>query len=1179
MKPIGLPRLHKHIKLENIKMFLGSHEVRMLKILMVFILSLNFALASSRFSESEKQKFLDDVKESVSAIKEENKGKLDLQIIKPDLFLFLDSQVERKKISAEESENIKKHYDELLKKSGNTEESFNKFVLSEFDEMNKSILVKIKEGKNCNNLICEDGLQCERSPKQDDGPSCKKMDRECIQDKDCCSASCLLDRTKKKKLCAPVSLCFKPIALGQSCRDNPVCAVGICSAYNAKTLGINECSDNHLACKKNADCCSNSCSNNKCIESFVCKDCVEKGKKADAGKKCCEGLYPNEKNICVPDLPPTVLPQVRLNTFEKFLNQIGNIIFPSANAASTLESVEGISITKKSDYNTCDVHFKDDFYNYLKRENLLNLELALLSFDYVMLGNGVNDYWTSNRNDPNTSINGRLSSIAKNHQQQRHITNAQFDDVNHKLTCMCLDVIGYPNLKDEKKKAFFEKECPEFRVYQSGAVCSKQVTCSAEAKGTNSCTMPQSCNKGEAGCACDSEGTICSKQVTCGDTNSNLCTMPASCNAGDPGCSCTASTISSITNETASGIKGKRLLVEWTRKLQEFNASLAVNNHATYMKLAEIRDWAKNNADKWGSGERKETVLYHYRIKKLSWIAALIGTVVSAGTMGVYLGFNGTGSTTSSAFLAAITLISSGYSSIWAIDSLKGAWQDKPPYIRDVKTQSRSCGPRLFISLYKCEEHDVILNHPVNNVCQTSAYANACIKNFMAIYPGSSDQSGVPAYIIDPWVPAGVEKSLLIKNINPGKNYAESLEDSFALGKAYASRGGSKPGLDNDGYAQFGLRFSNPENFILTNAIINEIKIKAKQFAIDEKFFEANEEANLNAYANYAYEFHFLRPKLSGPSLLGYPLTGLNPYLEYMANGVAGSMAVGAARASNSFGTLNTQYLADYLQTLQLYKDQAVNQSDAISLKLLNDEINKTQAELDKQRVLNALAKNDELDSQLMTLNKGLVSSTAKAVGAKSDVILSTDQKAFLNAIGSLRSVRKTQLQNLEAYNRSIATSGNTDRSLKVASAAKSFATTFANPLSSLSASGKGALLSSNTVEESKAGDKNKLETAKHSLIDIQGAGSVFSSPARGASSPSTASSKTDTPKPQGNNVIDEDTRQLAAAIEARDKSNKSKYMPNDAQTIFEKVTNAYIRNYDKVLSKKKDKIEIEQNQ
>jgi hypothetical protein len=56
-----------------------------------------------------------------------------------------------------------------------------------------------------------------------------------------------------------------------------------------------------------------------------------------------------------------------------------------------------------------------------------------------------------------------------------------------------------------------------------------------------------------------------------------------------------------------------------------------------------------------------------------------------------------------------------------------------------------------------------------------------------------------------------------------------------------------------------------------------------------------------------------------------------------------------------------------------------------------------------------------------------------------------------------------------------------------------------------------------------------------------------------------------------------EDSKKLADAIEARDR-DKSKYeSQQDGVSLFEQVTNAYIRNYDKVLIRKKDKDVVEQ--
>lgn len=48
-----------------------------------------------------------------------------------------------------------------------------------------------------------------------------------------------------------------------------------------------------------------------------------------------------------------------------------------------------------------------------------------------------------------------------------------------------------------------------------------------------------------------------------------------------------------------------------------------------------------------------------------------------------------------------------------------------------------------------------------------------------------------------------------------------------------------------------------------------------------------------------------------------------------------------------------------------------------------------------------------------------------------------------------------------------------------------------------------------------------------------------------------------------------EDNLKLANAVLARNRDRRGKYESNDEQTIFEQITNAYIRNYDKILIKK----------
>ncbi|MBC7539960.1 MAG: hypothetical protein H7281_14150 [Bacteriovorax sp.] len=1130
----------------------------MLKILILIALSFNIAFASTRFTDADKKKFMDEVKQGIAAHKIENKGKVDLQIIKPGLYEELDVYYKQEKFTREEMIKIKQKYEEFSR-SGiapeKAEEEFYKFVQIQLNEINKTQVVKTKEGQVCNNWSCEDGLKCAPDPKQEDGLSCKKEGKECKDDGDCCSSSCTLNKKSKKRYCEDVYRCFKPVNLGGSCLSNPVCGEGECLAFNSKTSGIGECEERGRSCKKNTDCCTNSCEKNKCVEAYICKDCVKNGKKPNRGQKCCEGLYINDKGLCVPDAPPFVMPQVRVKFIDKTLITLTSFFITTSSADEAFDTVNAdhakyesframsvaadkvevktpdMKFTRKSDFSTCDIRFRDDFTNYLKTSNLLDLELALLSFDYMLLGDGVNDYWTKNT-DPGSSIYGRLKVVAKKHQQIRSDTNDKIDKINAKLTCMCLDVKGYKSITDASKKTFFEKSCDEYAKY------SNPTTTFDELQGD------------------------------------------------------------------ASGLKGKRLMVNWTKNLESFNASLAVDNTGIYKGFAEISNWSAYEA-KWNDADNKKYTLFNFNIKNPSGsvaaMGAILGALLAAGVIAVLGGFATTSMLTAWAAAGIIaTSAITGGTGLWLIASLKGAWISKRPEIFDKYIRSYGCGKKET-----CVEYSRELNQPYNEICKAHTSANACVKNFMVYY-----QENEPRYLVDPWIPTGVSKNLILRDAGESRDYAQKLEDGFQTALTHmkskdpgASGGGGKDGgafvgedymrslfVDSDVLGKYTPNIGlDDQRYILNANIIQEIKTKAKKFAVDQKFFEATDVENLDKFADYSYTYHFLWPKTSRQKEISYPTVGLTTYLDLMSNGVAANMAVGATNAAKTFGNLNTKYLEDYLKTLQLYADQPINQSDATKTKLLNDEITKAQAALDNQRVLSALANNTSLDSQLMNLNPNLVNTTAKSLGTKGDVSLSADQSAFLNAIGTLRTDRKAQLKKMDVYNKAIASSGNTDRATKIASASKKFSATFAHPLSGSSSKGTGSIFGSGGADGLKSDDANKADSSKNSSksgnfnnfglgsISGSGSGSSGSSTSLGSSKSGVDDKNASATGGAGNGVSDEDRRRLAEAIDARNKANKDKYESKEEQTIFEKVTNAYIRNYDKVLSKKKDKDVIEQ--
>ena len=1257
----------------------------MLKILIIICFSLNLAFANSRFNEDDKKKFMLDVKQEITVHKMENKGVVDLQIIKPSFYEGLDDYSKQEKLTREEVVRVKQRYEDFSKNRSltpaNTEEEFYKFIETQLNEISKTQVSNMKEGQVCNNWSCENGLKCAVDPRQEDGKSCKKEGNDCRDDKDCCSSTCSLNKNTKKKTCDAVYTCFKPLGLGQSCLSNPVCGEGECLSYNSKTSGIGECEDRGRSCKNNSDCCSNSCNQNKCIDAYVCKDCVKNGKKADRGQKCCEGLYMNDDGVCAPDVPPIVFPQVK-NKFH-ILNFVASLIINTSDAAQTPEqiatqmaaiinakSISNADITaalstfagtpaeeaqlkdlasqdstlqaiydkelaaraaeektsanaataatatntaissksdnlemtseimsnkakfesfkatstkekkditgfeipemkfkRQSNFETCDILFRDDFANYLKKSNLVNLELALLSFDYVFLGDGINDYWMQTTS-ASSSIYGRLKKIAINHQKIRTDTNKKMDDINEKLTCMCIDAIGYNNFKGAnadktiEKKKFFEEKCPEFKVNKDGETCSKLIDCTSAEAGTSTCVNGK---------------------------------MPESCASGDAGCTCTGASITSIEGETASGIKGKRLIVDWTNNLEIFNASLAVDNTKIYQGISEVSTWSSNVA-KWNDAKNIKYNLFNFNLKKPSGsvaaMGAILGALLAAAVIAVLGGFASTSILTAWAAAGIIaTSAITGGTGLWLIASLKGAWITKRPEIYDKFVRQYTCGKKET-----CQEWSRELNQPFNDICNVHTSANACVKNFV-VY----NEAGESRYLVDPWIPKGVNKSLILRDLGDARNYAEKMEDGFQTAKAFMlakdphAYGGNYVAeeymktifIDANVLGKYTPKIGlDDKRYLLSPVIIEAIKSKARQFAIDERFFEAGDTENLKNFSDYTYKFHFLWPKTSRTNEISYPTIGLTTYLELMTNGVAANMATGATNAAKQFGNLNSNYLQDYLNTLKLYKDLPSNQSDAGKMALINGAIAKTQAELDSKKAFSSIMNNANLDSQLLNLSQG-ANPLSKINGGSGNLVLTSGQAQLLNAIGVLRLGRKAQLKKLDSFKRAIAKNNNPDRAIKIASVSKNFAAGFAKPLSKSSFGGGSSPFGSGGKDGVESGSLDNSDSTSKKNNESGGYDSGYSGSSNSGSSGHTSSagdnsghgSVTDSGKDGSvvSNPKDEDARNLTEAIEARNRLNKKQYQTNEDQTIFEQVTNAYIRNYDKVLLRKSEKDVSEQ--
>ena len=1228
----------------------------MLKILILLALSLNLAFAKTRFTQDERDKFLADVKQQLEAYKKENKGNIDFEIIKPALYDELDIMYKKEKFTRLELINIKKQYESLSAarnkdSAGAKEQAFYQFLNQKIDEANNNPLEKYKEGQICNNWGCEDGLKCAPVPSQEfasDNKKCSKADCACENDNECDSRACTYDSDKKRSTCEMVKICYRPLSMGQSCVTNPVCGEGDCLPFNSKSAGIGECVDIGGKCKGANDCCSESCNKGRCVEAYVCKECVKNGSKPTRGQKCCEGLYQDLNGACVPDVPPVVpnateyknpllkkvfyaLVSLAINTSYAQDSSTNNYVDTYNHVNSNKDTYENfqaksleapakerkpldLKLERASDFKTCDIKLRDDFYNYLKKEKLLDLEIALLAFDFMFSGeNGVNDYWKKS-SEESSSIYGRLHTASLEHMKIRKATNENIKNSTHKLTCLCLDAMGYKNIKDENKKKFFETECEEYKVTLAGSVCYKT--------GANG--SAESCVQGSTGC-------------TCTDSNINAISgcykinagVRETCTEGSAGCTCT--------DETASGIKGKRMIVEWTAKLRDFNQTLTVDNTATYRSIKEVSEWSA--ATDWNSVQNKTYTLFNFNIKNPQYTAAAMGAIVgallAAGVIAILGGF--AAGTIINAWAAAGIILSSSLTvgtGVWLIASLKGAWISKHPEIHDQFVRTYGCGKKETCAEYRRELHQ-----PFNQVCGIHASANACIKNFVVYYDGA----GNPQYVVDPWVPAGVSASAIMRDA--GENYALKLENGFRKAKSTmvnlnpgATGGGGKDGGQYVAESYMWKEFIDAKvlgdytpdiskeasRYVLNDKIIEQIKVAAMHFAIDAQFVErhvfsglrgegdekycstdpsdgvrycSSDTENLEKFADYVYEYHFLYPKTSRPKEISYPTVGLTTYLGLMSDGVTANLAVGASNAAKQFSTLNNGYLKDYLDNLKLFKDNAINAGNSSVLASIDAEMAKVNQELGKNEALKAILDSSDIASKL-GLGSGVASNGGGTSTGKASSTLTSGQESYAKAVNTLRNARKEQLKKLDNYKKAMAK--NAARAAKMAAASKNFNDSFLKPLTGARGSGNGyggsgvggrgygaggAGTGGEASGESK--DESAAQNIGANIPALPGADGMYDPNAVGAGSSSKSKSASGSDSSGsggslagGSGMSDEDARRLAEAIDARDKSGKDKYKTQEGSSIFERVTNAYIRNYDKILDKKKksDKDVIEKN-
>jgi len=347
---------------------------------------------------------------------------------------------------------------------------------------------------------------------------------------------------------------------------------------------------------------------------------------------------------------------------------------------------------------------------------------------------------------------------------------------------------------------------------------------------------------------------------------------------------------------------------------------------------------------------------------------------------------------------------------------------------------------------------------------------------------------------------------------------------------------------------------------LLNDKNIFDIKGSAKKFAIDQKFLVESDTENLEKFATYAYQYHFLWPKTSFKDEISYPTVALDTYLDFMSNGVAAKISAGGANAAIAFGGLNSRYLKDYLNTLKIYDQKSVNLNPT-QLKELQDEINKTQEAIDSNNLL--------LAALNPSIQNSAVINTRNNPRSNDNALLSFNQRRFANAVNTYRKLRNDQLKKLDAYKKAISGSElSNNRVNAVNSAFNSFSSKFSSPL--LASIGSSGALGQNSRDANTSGEEAGNKSSSFNNQSSAGYSSdIFKN--NSMTYPGTRNTNTDDKKSEGAqaNKDDDDKKNIIEAISAQSKLNHNQIQSTDDDSLFERVTKAYFRNYDKILKKK----------
>lgn len=1142
-----------------------------LLLLAAFFISSAFAQAP-RISEEYRKELLVDVKEGLLEYKAEFGTPLDLQKMRPEVLEYIYEFYDERVASPDEINGFVAEFDKLAANKDLSDQQKEEALLALFnnvvDTINKTPLQCLPEGGQCNDWSCCDGLTCAAVPQADrpktNGGRCLPVESTCSEDNECCTGNCHEDFSTKVKSCRPKMQCFKPVKLNASCNENPVCEEGSCLEFNLATSTILACELNGNTCSANSDCCSGLCDGKQCKKNSICKDCVPQGQTPERGRSCCEGLMLSKEGKCIIDRPPFMMPAG--STTPSLFEEILNVIIPSASAqvdrarnavksggeaelwksggvlrdemskeeerglnvemnnmSSAANSGGGLNfqMRPRSDFESCTIDFKNDFMWGLKEKGVYNYQLTLLGFEYVALGEGTQDLWKTSgvkmdAQNVDANIHSTLKSIAQESRQTRRDLFEKVAVNEERVRCLCYDKIGFDKL-DNEKQGYFKENCSD--LYED------YLRIVEDAGG-----------------------------------NKELLDSIMVEDQGD-----------------ASGIKYKILFTYWLKATKELETELLVINNNVERKLNQVGKWMQQND--WNKTEVKNIPLFKFTVKnpkgRVAVASAATAALLSAGIIVLTGGFAGaaTISIWASAGIITASAVAGGMGG-WLVDSLRGAWISKAPIVQDEYVKGREnykCGKKD-----RCADFRRFLRQPYNKVCNKHISANACIRSFLTL-----SEQGRTRYLIDPWIPFDVKTSTVIRD---NRDYSSLLEAGFNRGRSHLAAkapGGKqsesyleKTFVDEVAAGMFTPSLNvNHDNYRIAPEVVEEIKKKAGTYAVDEGFFYPEERNNIQLFGNYVWDYHFIFPRKTLTDAIAYPPPGFVDYVELVS--LAASNVVGNnIDTAKSLASVQNLAMQDLATTISGFGKGTLSQSGAdvkgaVSANLEQDKKGESRVGAGASLGLDPRSFTPDVLDRL---------STSGGDGSLVDGgdFLSGESERVQSAVASFNRIKEEREEAMKNFQDQM---GDTERGKEMlanqAATVKSF-------FAALGGSGGSPNLAANPTGSSRGsgfGEKEKKEEAAQPAFNANfnpaGLNLSGSSSSRGSSfGNASPGGNANQGSSESNGISEADAQRMREAIEARNRMGEEAFGAKEGDSIWEIVTNTYIRVYDRLLPKRNAKLQ-----